>query len=160
MIYAIQAGESGPIKFGVARNPNARLGELQTGNAIVLKIIALADVDHSIEGFIHRHLEADHEHGEWFRPSPRALGVVDAMRRQQWSSEHVLVNYIYDADLSAVVWYRRRLGAKLDIFEHERYRAGAEGVAYSTVRASLEHYMRALVPENTGFNQDSPVYSS
>lgn len=43
MIYFIQAGESGPIKIGVALDPCKRLAELQTGHYEGLRIIGLMD---------------------------------------------------------------------------------------------------------------------
>jgi hypothetical protein len=76
-LYAIEAGRGGPIKIGVARNPEKRLKELQTGNPHRLNILSVAP-DGWMERHMHWRLREARMHGEWFRPTARvrrALGL-------------------------------------------------------------------------------------
>lgn len=75
MIYAIQAGEDGPIKFGVAGNPRSRLGNLQIGNPMPLAILAAVDLPNSCERQIHKWLREENVRGEWFR-GPKTSDVL------------------------------------------------------------------------------------
>jgi hypothetical protein len=123
MIYAIQAGDGGPIKFGVAKNPHARLRELQTGNPSELKLLVAVDLANESEYLIHDHLKDHRLKGEWFAPSVAVWNVVWALERQTvYLGSHELVDYIYQHDFAAVVRFRE---AKLNFswFEDERPRA-------------------------------------
>lgn len=80
MIYAIQAGEGGPIKFGRARNPLARLAELQTGCHETLMLVCSAPLNDDIERQIHEGLRDERIRGEWFRPSEATLKHVEMLR--------------------------------------------------------------------------------
>ena len=82
MIYAIQAGERGPIKFGLTESPDKRLRELQTGNPETLRLLCAAEALDSVERLIHAHLSKDGLAGEWFLPSVSAWNVVWAIERQ------------------------------------------------------------------------------
>ena len=128
MIYAIRAGDCGPVKFGVARDPRSRLSTLQTGSPVELKLLASAPVHESNEKLIHRYLRGQRERGEWFRPDEKTLEVVDVLKRQAESDEHVLMEHIWQRDLRAVIWFRRHIGADFDVFESEVERALAEGI--------------------------------
>lgn len=134
MIYAIRAGDSGPIKFGVANEPLRRLAALQTGNAALLKLLVAVDVHEQNEKLIHRYLRGDRERGEWFAPTEKTLGLLDAMYLQSRDGEcHYISDHIWDRDLGTVAWFRRTLGADFDLFESEVPRARAEGVAFTRV---------------------------
>ena len=130
MIYAIQSGDAGPIKFGVADNPESRLGELQTGNPQPLRLLAACAVHRRNEALVHRHLIVDHIRGEWFAPTERVMALVEVIKRQAVSEEHVLINHIYEKDFPAIVWHRRRHLA-LAVFPHEVERARACGLDQS-----------------------------
>jgi DNA-binding XRE family transcriptional regulator len=69
-IYAIGAEGSPHVKIGKTTVPVAkRLVALQTGQPVPLKVLAYVPVDHGlsrIEKAIHRFLQADRQHGEWF----------------------------------------------------------------------------------------------
>ena len=82
MIYAIEAvtcdgnheaGEHklGFIKFGRAKNPDARLKELATGSPYRLSLVAKEYWPDEIEGIIHRAFANRRVNGEWFKPSGR-----------------------------------------------------------------------------------------
>jgi predicted GIY-YIG superfamily endonuclease len=69
-IYAIQAGDDGPIKIGVANNPVQRLNDLQTGNHRKLRLIGYSVVRKSWalkwEQQVHERLKKHRLQGEWF----------------------------------------------------------------------------------------------
>lgn len=134
VIYAIRAGDAGPIKFGVAKEPLKRLATLQTGNPVQLKLLVAVDVHEENERLIHRYLRAERERGEWFAPTPKTLGLLDAMYLQSRDGEcHYVTDHIWERDLGAVIWFRRLLGACFDIFESEVARARADGVPFGLV---------------------------
>lgn len=76
MIYAIRC-VSGPIKFGLAKNPKQRLEALQTANHRELYLFAscLTANDQDMEARIHEHCRPDLIRGEWFRLSDRTLKI-------------------------------------------------------------------------------------
>ena len=83
MIYAIQAGEGGPVKFGVAKNPSSRLRELQTGNPLKLRLVAEVDILVSCERQIHHWLREERLQGEWFGLGPKTLDVLGDLQIRQ-----------------------------------------------------------------------------
>ena len=133
LIYAIQSVDGGPIKFGVSGSPEARLAELQTGNPAQLILIAYAAVHAQYEKLIHYHLREERLQGEWFKPTDKALAVVDSLRRQVCHpEEHSVINHIYAADLESIVWFRRQLGG-YDVFGEEIERAQSLGIEFRRV---------------------------
>ena len=123
MIYAIQAGDGGPIKFGVAHSPSRRLQELQTGCPQRLKLIAYADVHKSLEKLIHRYCREANIGGEWFSPTSKVMEMVEVIKRQAFfHDEHVIGNYIYEKDIDTVIWERRRLGMRQRFDDDNTYR--------------------------------------
>lgn len=77
MIYLIQAGEAGPVKIGVARNPLYRMRELQTGQAETLFLVDEIDAPHANERFMHEELKEFRIRGEWFRPVLEVFEVFE-----------------------------------------------------------------------------------
>lgn len=77
MIYAIQCGEGGPIKFGVAKNPAERLRELQTGCPERLRLLVSVNIQHRCERIIHGWLREERVRGEWFSPGWKAKSVLE-----------------------------------------------------------------------------------
>ena len=128
MIYAIQAGDGGAIKFGVAERPENRVRELQTGNPAKLKLLTCAELHSELECFIHYHLREDRLQGEWFRPSVKAWNMVWALERQSiYPEQHEVGNFIADNDDEALLWYRDRLnlwskatGSREEFLERKR----------------------------------------
>lgn len=75
-----QGGATGPIKIGVARDPDGRLKNLQTGSPRTLRIIARLPFESRMEALeMERALHAKYKEfrlkGEWFKP-----GLFRAMR--------------------------------------------------------------------------------
>ena len=70
-IYLVQAGYTGPIKIGLAKNVNKRMAELQVGNHMDLKLIAAIgpfnrSIAEQIEKQLHKKFKHKHVRGEWF----------------------------------------------------------------------------------------------
>lgn len=79
LLYFIQAGEGGPVKIGATRNVEARLRDMQTGNAHDLIVLgAIAGVSSRDEKRVHARFEEHHIRGEWFRPHPELLQFIEA----------------------------------------------------------------------------------
>lgn len=83
-VYFIGGRTSGPIKIGVTRNdPHERLKDLQTGNAVRLKVhaafLAVEDL-YETEGLIHNALADYHVGGEWYEREPSLVLMREMMR--------------------------------------------------------------------------------
>lgn len=77
MIYAIQAGLTGPVKIGQTTGPVwRRLKTLQTANAEKLHGLAAWRALPGEEAFLHLAFDRYRLHGEWFRPEPDLLSLV------------------------------------------------------------------------------------
>lgn len=78
-VYFIQAGPSdGPVKIGVARDPWARMREIQTGNAEDLSMLGVAATDdaYALEATLHRRFQSARVRGEWFRMVPGLIREI------------------------------------------------------------------------------------
>jgi len=84
-LYIIQQGASGPVKVGVAQDPERRLAELQCGNPAKLRLIRIYPKLGALESRVHKMLKEGtyHVQGEWFRPS--ALEALDAHPVLRWT---------------------------------------------------------------------------
>lgn len=85
-LIAEEGGES--VKIGESAKPEARPGELQTGNKRTLILLAYYPVEQSkgADKVVHQQFAAHHDQNEWFRPTPEVLlhfGIttVEFMRR-------------------------------------------------------------------------------
>jgi hypothetical protein len=78
-LYAIQAGENGPIKIGSTRSPAQRIKTLQTGNAETLRGIAAWRGYSFCEGQLHEEYAYARLRGEWFEPVPELVEMVLAL---------------------------------------------------------------------------------
>lgn len=68
-VYVIQAGLTGPVKIGVARDPFARLESLQSANFYGLRLLFFEDFGgraFKIERGLHRRFRDFKVRGEWF----------------------------------------------------------------------------------------------
>lgn len=77
MVYFIQQGLDGPIKIGLARNPDARRDQLQTGHAEHLYLRAVRRGEADLERWLHARFAEGRLRGEWFRAD--TPGLDDAM---------------------------------------------------------------------------------
>lgn len=79
-LYAIQAGENGPVKIGKTRRPpGERLAALQVGNAEPLRGLAAWRALEIEEKQIQGEFAAHRVRGEWFAPTPDLLYLVDRL---------------------------------------------------------------------------------
>lgn len=67
-LYVIAPSEDGPCKIGIARDPDKRLRELQTGNPHKLGVYLISKCSNAqdFEYRAHRHLASKRMQGEWF----------------------------------------------------------------------------------------------
>lgn len=75
-VYFVQAGKEGPIKIGVARDVQQRIGSLQTANHEKLSLIATVDGGRDTEEKLHRHFAGHRLQGEWFKPAADLLKFI------------------------------------------------------------------------------------
>jgi len=68
LCYVIQAGDDGPVKIGVAINPDRRRTSLQTGSPVPLHIRYLFAGGYDTEAALHKHYDKRYLRGEWFSP--------------------------------------------------------------------------------------------
>jgi hypothetical protein len=104
-IYAMRAGEAGPVKIGFTTNQDtlrARVRDLQPGSADRLCILGIAVGSVRQEKLCHRALAEFRLEGEWFRPDPRTLVFVNRLVRQGVRAA-LLDNCNFPADLPASV---------------------------------------------------------
>lgn len=62
-------GRASAFKVGFSVDPEARVGELQTGNCRPLELLAKKPGTLSDEASLHKSFSEHHIQGEWFRPS-------------------------------------------------------------------------------------------
>lgn len=72
-VYFIQAGPTGDVKIGYAKDPAKRLRHLGTGSSEPLHIIRLFEGEVADEMALHRRFAAYRGRGEWFKPIPEIL---------------------------------------------------------------------------------------
>jgi len=75
-VYLIKNTEDDTYKIGIAKQPNQRLKQLQTGNSAELIIIETyqTDISSKIEKVLHRNYGTSRKCGEWF-----TLSLVDEL---------------------------------------------------------------------------------
>lgn len=83
-IYAMRAGDF--IKFGWAKDVDARRLQLQTGCPQKIEVVATAQWPREFEPAIHRKLQDHNTQGEWFVFGPEADEVVKMMKADDFSA--------------------------------------------------------------------------
>lgn len=78
-LYAFQAGNNGPIKIGVSRDPKQRLATLQAMHYETLRPLASERVVPIEEKWLHQAYVHARIRGEWFRPTPDLLTYLAAL---------------------------------------------------------------------------------
>lgn len=78
-VYFIRRGESGPFKIGWSRSPRARLAQLQTGQEVQLRLVAMAPGGSREESALHRRFAETRLVGEWFRSSPIICAYINTV---------------------------------------------------------------------------------
>lgn len=77
-LYFVQAENGGPIKIGLALDPEKRLAQLQTGHPERLVLCEVVWVTRSFERRLHTLFAAYRLHGEWFRAHPVLAHIAHA----------------------------------------------------------------------------------
>jgi hypothetical protein len=68
VIYFIQSGDSEFVKIGYcAGEARARLGQLQVGNPLPLRLVSVKEGGKNIEALLHDRFEHLRVRGEWFK---------------------------------------------------------------------------------------------
>ncbi len=76
-VYFIQGADDGPIKIGFTRgDPGHRLGELQGGSPISLRLLAFTFASLGKEQALHECFSKHRLHGEWFTPAADLLAYI------------------------------------------------------------------------------------
>lgn len=78
-IYAMRAGDF--IKFGWAKDVDARRLQLQTGCPQKIEVLAAVEWPRSYEKAIHAMHERSKTHGEWFEANDATMETVRQMRK-------------------------------------------------------------------------------
>lgn len=65
-VYFVQAGDDGPVKIGLAKEPLRRVSSLQTGSPVPLRLRHVVPGDHALERALHRRFAEARVAGEWF----------------------------------------------------------------------------------------------
>lgn len=76
-VYAIQAGNGGPVKLGRANAPAARLADIQRMNPMPLMLLGIAHGGSAERNIHNRHMKK-RLHGEWFALAENPLPVASA----------------------------------------------------------------------------------
>lgn len=80
MIYFVQPQGGGLIKIGCAKDPEARLRNLQTASPVRLVILATMDGDILDEQRLHRRFRQLRQHGEWFAPAIELRSFISRLK--------------------------------------------------------------------------------
>lgn len=79
VVYFIRAGESGPVKIGCSRNPEARRKQLQSAHAARLVVLAIEPGGEEREQQLHREWAECRLEGEWFAPTHELLAYITSL---------------------------------------------------------------------------------
>lgn len=75
-VYFVQEGEKGPIKIGLALDPERRVATLQIGHPRPLRLLRHIAGTSRHERDVHMMFFKEHLRGEWFKPSKRLLAYI------------------------------------------------------------------------------------
>ena len=78
-LYFLQAGFDGPIKIGLTHRVRRRRMALQVANATPLTLLVDVPGTAAEERRLHDRFGAARIRGEWFRPTPELLELVEAL---------------------------------------------------------------------------------
>lgn len=87
LVYFIQAGDSGPIKIGIAMNLLSRIKHLQSQSPLKLNLLATIEGGLPKEREIHKRFSAHRLHGEWFSPGEELLKFISDLNGKNQTVE-------------------------------------------------------------------------
>ena len=87
-VYFIRAGNSGPIKIGIASNIQSRMDTLQTGNHLKLTLVASIKCDSRLHALdkekkLHKLFDYKKIRGEWFCGSIKLKDVDEFQENEK-----------------------------------------------------------------------------
>lgn len=88
-VYFVQPESGGPIKIGLAKNPQQRLTDLQISHYERLILLCVIEGDRATEQAYHRKFAYCRRLGEWFDPSPDLLALVAAQPQLNFKSQRI-----------------------------------------------------------------------
>jgi hypothetical protein len=104
VVYFVQVdhGPESPVKIGVTtkRGLAHRLGGLQTSCPYRLKLLATMNGDYRDEERLHHSFRHARLMGEWFKPTPALLALVDGLRVGRLTSDLVSDSRGHAGDVS------------------------------------------------------------
>ncbi len=89
MIYFIKAGQY--VKIGYTRDITKRMSSIQTGNPLVLELLALIKGNNKKEKQLHYDFSVYHKHGEWFEYTGTLVTFIENICHQDML-QYVLIN--------------------------------------------------------------------
>ena len=75
-VYFLQQDKGDPIKIGKAQNIEKRFSDIQNMLPVRLRVLATIPGGFELEGQLHKRFAASRLHGEWFRPTPGLLALI------------------------------------------------------------------------------------
>lgn len=79
-VYFIKSmAEDGPVKIGYSRTPTVRIQEIQVSSPYPLSLAAVwrSKDAKALESRLHRKFRSHKMNGEWFRPSPDLMKLIE-----------------------------------------------------------------------------------
>lgn len=73
-------GMLGPVKIGCSEAPEARLLSLSTWSPFPLEVAAMVPGNWKLEHMLHQCFADAHSHREWFHPTARLIGAIQALQ--------------------------------------------------------------------------------
>lgn len=90
LVYFVQGVDGGPIKIGLAADPDERLKELQVGSPARLLVRCVLAGGSLVERELHLQFAASRLWGEWFEPTPALMEIAHGAKR---SGEAIVRTY-------------------------------------------------------------------
>ena len=148
-VYVIQAGDSGPVKIGLAHDVMKRVYTLQTAHHATLRLLRVFPGGKRVERELHQRFRSAHIRGEWFALSAEDVAAITSVETSEPNAPHrALIDALGGvAGLSVALgvapntvatWRKRsRISARWwgEVIELARAR-GIEGVTGKTLRVT------------------------
>lgn len=90
-LYFVYAHEGSLIKIGKTDHPKRRLACIRTQSAVPISILAVIRAHERHERMLHDALAKDRVRGEWFRPTPELLGVIERCQDEGIAPVHKFI---------------------------------------------------------------------
>lgn len=79
-LYFVRAANAdGLIKIGISQSPLARMSGLVGWSPVPLELVVQIEAPREAEGRVHGLLGEHHSHGEWFRPAPAVIALMQSV---------------------------------------------------------------------------------